>query len=302
MSFSWIFALIVGGIILFGAIYAVSQFSKTSEVIQSATSASELENIFDELESTQESAAVRDIIFPIETRISNKCDTTDIFGRQSVSVEELIKKKWTSSNIRIYSKNKYVFSDELVEGKTFSVFTKPFYFPYKVANLIYLTSNDEKYCFKNPPREIRSELKNLIGQEQGLNAVIDDCTSETINICFSGSSSCDINVDYTQGYLIKDGKTLYFEGDALLYAAIFGDSDLYECGLKRLMRRADTLAELYTDKSLFILNTCDASVMGQLISFQTELEQYSTSSDLGNLAYEMNTIDSMNKYSECKLW
>src|SRR3989344_2803023 len=43
----------------------------------------------------------------------------------------------------------------------FYIFSKPFEFPFKVSDLIYLTSENEKYCFDNAPENIAEEILQL---------------------------------------------------------------------------------------------------------------------------------------------
>ncbi|MDA3836256.1 MAG: hypothetical protein PF542_01400 [Nanoarchaeota archaeon] len=297
MSFSWIFALIVGAIILFGAVYGVSKFTSIAEKKQSATSAAELGTILDALESGQESAKTVALFFPVGTRISNKCNSFGTFGTQGVSVEEYVNGDWSTSDLTVSWENKYIFSGN-IQGKTFYAFTKPFDFPFKVANLMYLTSADDKYCFKDAPRNVRKELKDL-GQA---NLLISDCDEATINVCFTSSSDCDVVVYYNDNYLQKKGVIYPFEGDALMYAAIFSNEDAYECGLLRLTKRTAMLARLYSEKSVFLINTCDSNLIPDLEKFNSELSNYEDSSDLSSLAYTKTTLDSLNKFSRCKQW
>lgn len=302
MSFSWIFALIVGAAILFGAIYMISQISKTSEMSQSATSASELGAIFDSLQSTQESAKTAEIKFPLNSSIRNRCDLAGEFGTQKLSVEQYIKGEWTRSNLDITYKNKYIFSKEITYGETFLIFTKQLNYPYKVANLIYLTSLDDKYCFKNPPRDVRSEIKDL--SLYGKNIILDDCTDETTNVCFrTNTEDCDVFVQYNQGYLVKEENRTYFENDAMLYGAIFSDIDVYECQMARLMKRANILSKIYYDKAVSLIDVCEPSTIGELNQLMKLTEEYNnTKDDLMSIDYLVGTMESKNKYSRCRLW
>ena len=42
----------------------------------------------------------------------------------------------------------------------------------------------------------------------------------------------------------KDNGRMYYEGDALMYAAIFSEKEDYECQLDRLMNRAEQLFKI----------------------------------------------------------
>ena len=65
--------------------------------------------------------------------------------------------KWGDVSVDVGFENKYIFSDREVEGKKFYVFSKPFEFPFKVTDLIYMTSSLKKYCFVNAPEDIEEE-------------------------------------------------------------------------------------------------------------------------------------------------
>jgi hypothetical protein len=53
----------------------------------------------------------------------------------------------------------FLFSKEQNSGLDYYVFSKPFEFPYKIADLVFLTS--ENYCFLNAPEEIADEILGL---------------------------------------------------------------------------------------------------------------------------------------------
>ena len=38
--------------------------------------------------------------------------------------------------------------------------------PFKIADLIYITSTNDKYCFVDAPDDIEDEIKDLIGDEE----------------------------------------------------------------------------------------------------------------------------------------
>lgn len=298
MSFSWIFGLIIGGLILFGAIYGVMKFSNVAETRGSATSATELGTIFDSLESASEDASSIDISFATDTKIQNNCDPAGQYGYQGIEIERYLKGSWSNSALNVEWENKYVFSDTELTGKTFHAFTKPIYFPYKVANLIYLTSSDNKYCFIDTPLDIKKEIKE-INQE---NFFLSECPIDSIKVCFSSSANCDIKVNYNAGEVQKDGEILNFNDDSLMYAAIFSDKENYECETSRIMKRTKLLSELYQDKSIFIINKCESTVSSDLNQFQSQLSEYKDSNNLASIAYTKDTLEAKNKYARCKLW
>lgn len=298
MSFSWIFALLVGGMILFGAIYGVVKFSNIAETKGSATSATEFGNILDSLSASVESASSTKITFPTQTKISNVCEDFTNLGTQGIEIERFTKGEWTKSNFQVKWENKYIFSKEEIEGKVFQAFTKPFYFPFKIADLIYITPLEENYCFVDPPNSVRLEIKE-ISQE---NFYVSQCPKNSTRICFSKKEDCDVIVDYKTGTVSKDKEYSYFSGDELMYAAIFSDNKTYECELKRLIDRMEILTELYLEKGEFISETCSSNILNELNYFLKTIKEYDSSEDIKELYSQMYSMDTKQKYSRCELW
>ena len=199
--------------------------------------------------------------------------------------------------------NKYIFSENFVEGEKFFLFSKPFEFPFKVADLIYLTSSEKEYCFINPPDDIEDEISDL-KQE---NLKTEDCSvgNGSINVCFSSNSgNCDIIVDYGGRSVEKNGDVVYFYTDTLMYAAVFSDKEVYECQLKRLMQRADELSLLYKDKADFISREeCFSNLNPELLELNSLENNFAGSENLNN--YMINLVrntETKNNIAGCKLW
>ncbi|MEJ2267685.1 MAG: hypothetical protein P8X70_01265 [Nanoarchaeota archaeon] len=245
ISFSWLFAIIVGGFILFLAIYASTKLIGTEQRTMDARTGKEIGILLNPLE-TGLGVTAKSTFFtmPVKTRIYNKCDNYDDFGHQIIQISQKSFNKWTDTNIDISFENKYIFSEKEIEGKKFFVFSKPFEFPFKVSDLMYITSSDKRYCFIDVLEDIKEEIEEL-NQE---NLILEDCLENDVKICF-GSGDCDIKVNYAMGYVEKEGKKVYFETNALMYAAIFSEPEVYECQLKRLMKRVKELAIIYREKA-----------------------------------------------------
>lgn len=300
ISFGWLFAIIVGAFILFLAVYGIVKLIGTEEKIQSAKTGEEIGLLINPLETGFESGKVTSMIFPVDTRIYTACNNNGVFGRQLIQVSQKSFKKWTKTDIEIGFSNKYLFSESPIEGKTFYLFSKPFEFPFKVADLIYITSSKEKYCFINPPEEIKEELLTL----KQKNIFVEDCSNsdDVTKICFSESSNCNVIVNYNMNYVQKETDKLYFYGDALMYGAIFANKQNYECGLKRLMQRTKQLALLYNSKGNFISQTAGCNSNLDLIGFANSVDNLDSSVNLGSIANSAEEIDSLNKIMNCKLW
>jgi hypothetical protein len=233
---------------------------------------------------------------PVETRIYNKCDDYGDFGKQIIQISQKSFNKWTETDIDISFSNKYIFSEKEIEGKKFYVFSKPFDFPFKVADLIYITSSKKAYCFINPPGDIEDEISylnqgNILLKEE-LVEEGKDCSENSIKVCFERENDCDIEV--YEDYVKKGNDIISFEGDALMYAAIFSDKDVYDCQLERLMQRTKHLALIYQKKANFISRTeCHSNL---------NLQGLINSNNFGFMASLVNDIKEENEYANCKLW
>lgn len=299
ISFSWIFALIVGGFILFGAIYGVTKFIGIQEAKTSGESATDFTNLLNPLELGVESAKSIYLRMPVDSRVNNRCSTAGKFGTQGLSVDEYVRNEWTNAELEVYSQDKYVFSDSMIEGQGFYAFSKDFEYPYKVSSLIYLTSEDETYCFVDPTARIKKELEDL-GQEN-IKVGTSCQTENSINVCFQ-KTNCDITVGYQEKIVRKSGAIMYFDTDALMYAAIFSDARIYECQLSRLMGRVQALTEIYEEKALSIISTgCVSSALTDLGQLKTSLDSYKSSKDLAMNTQLVKTVETRNN-GQCKLW
>ena len=281
MSFALIFAIIVGAFILFGAIYAATQFINSGQDIEQTKAAKEISIIFNPLETGMASGRASIVSLNPEARIYNKCDSEGSFGSQEFSVSQKsgFKKEWSlpGGGITIY--NKYVFSDEVEQGKEIYFFSKPFNMPFKVSEIIFM--NTEKYCFINPPDFIEEEISQLDIK----NIRIANCSQADIKVCFSSSSGCNISVygdcngicditsgDYEFGHVIKDGKTLYYTG-SLLYGAVFAEPEIYNCNFKRLMLRIKQISYLYKDEASFLATRgCGDAIVSNLVQLAQAAE------------------------------
>ena len=297
ISFSWLFAIIVGAIIIFLAIYFVTKMINTQNTIQSAKTSKEIGILLNPLETSFESAVTSSVIFPEETRLNNKCDNYGNFGNQGIQIMQKNFNKWSKTNIEASFQNKYIFSERYSEGKTFYIFSKPFEFPFKVANLMYITSASTNYCFIDAQKDIADEISDLKQPNLKLEGA---CSEDDVKVCFK-DGGCDIYVNYNVGYVKKQRERMYFETDALMYAAIFSEDIIYECQLKRLMQRVEQLSNLYMDKENLIAQKCDSNLGGDLSSLSASAFNLEDSEDI----YIMNNIieDLENKNrGNCKLW
>ncbi|MCK4553176.1 hypothetical protein KAT80_03150 [Candidatus Pacearchaeota archaeon] len=294
ISFTWLFAIIAGAFILFIAIFMTLKLIGTEQVAQDLKSGKEIGVLLNPVEIGFESAKSTSITMPVETRITARCENDNKFGEQIINLSQKSFGKWTETNTEVRFPNKYIFSEN-PEGKTFYIFAKPFALGFKVADLIYMTSSEKEYCFKNAPDKIKNEIE-FLNQK---NLVTENCQADSIKICFSGS--CDIEVNYHAKYVRKAESKMYFSDDALMYAAIFSDSKNYECQVKRLMQRVANLALLYKDKADFIsIRGCNSNL--NLLGLENAAKSLSSSANLNLVSSIAEEIDDQNKFAECRLW
>lgn len=302
ISFGWLFAIIAGVIIISFAIYLSSKLMHTEQETISAETGKEIGVLLNPLETSFESAQTTSITIPAETRIYNTCELTGTFGRQRIRLEQKSFNKWTETNINAFFNNKYIFSNEIIEGKKFYIFSKPLDFPFKIADLIYMTSSNDIYCFVDAPDEVKEEILALNQK----NLLTEGCSENDIKVCFD-NSDCEINVDYIGGYVEKGGKKMYFSGteDArtLMYAAIFSDKDVYECQLKRLMLRLGEISMLYRDKELFTGRVgCDDNLGGDLNELNGLAVSLGNSGEIEIIKNKADIVNEENNARRCQLW
>ena len=301
ISFGWLFAIIVGIAIIFAAIYLSSKFIQVGQESISAQTGKEIGVLLDPLETSFESSQTTSITLPTETRIGNKCEGTGKFGEQFIQLEQKSFNKWIKTDVNVGFNNKYIFSEEEVEGRTFYIFSKPFHFPFKIADLFYMTSAKENYCFGDSPEEIKEEIFKL----NQSNLFLENCPKESISVCF-GVKKCDINVNYAMNYVEKGEDQMYFSGlgedsTVLMYAAIFSDKTIYECQINRLIMRLKELSAIYADKKMLTESKgCETNLGGDLaILGKVNLEN---SEGLGEIKKIVDRINEKNKERSCALW
>ncbi|MCL5018373.1 MAG: hypothetical protein M1416_01245 [Candidatus Pacearchaeota archaeon] len=301
ISFGWLFAIIAGIVIIFLAIYLSTRLIGTEQETKSAETGKEIGILLNPLETSFESAQTTSITIPVDTRINNGCELIGTFGRQTIQLDQKSFNEWTRTDINVFFNNKYIFSGERAEGKRFYIFSKPFKFPFKVADLIYMTTANEQYCFIGAPFSIEEELSNL----NQANLLTENCTGSEIEVCFN-NEDCDVNVDYNFGSVEKNGEVMYFDegDDALMYAGIFSSKEIYECQLKRLMMRVKTISILYANKEIISEKEgcTEESLIGELGALSNLAESFGNSGEIGGIKSLAESIDSKNSGRRCPLW
>ena len=304
-SFGWLFALVVGATILFLAIYAAVKFIGSEQTVQETEAAKQLETILTPIEAGGEEAkAVAPIVFPSVTRIYNICSPEGNFGEQSIRISTFLNNKWQEQGLPITSYDKYIFSPDLMQAKELYVFSKPFEMPFKVANLLFIWS--DKYCFVNPTPEMRNEITDLNLDNINITDDLSLCPKGSKKVCNSLEYDvCNITVDINAHSVTQDGRTVYYEG-SLIYGAIFSEPDVYECQLKRLMKRNSELAILYNAKSGLIAaksEGCSSDLQVDLMGLANASLQFDNSQELVAVNFLAESLKEKEKQiKNCKLW
>lgn len=304
-GFSWIFAIIVGSVILFLALFAVTKFVGTERRVSDTFVAAELNNLLHPIETNLEDSKYVKIGFLDETRVFNECVESGNFGKQQISTSSKLGfgNEWGDRSVRKSSFNKYIFSRETEEGKDLHVIVKPFKLPYKIGDLTFMYSGD--YCFVNPVTEIEDEIDDLsAGGEIGIEIVTNptDCKQGDTIVCFN-QIGCDINVNTGSQIVSHENEDVFYEGNLLL-GAILSDIGIYECQLKRLMKRNSELARLYSSKALFLEGQgCSNNLGTELITFANSVASFSNSNDLTNVFRDSEDLRRKNDaISRCKVF
>lgn len=324
MPFNWIFAIVVGVVIIFLAIFSASRYINLQRYHIDTEIAAQLSVLLNPLETTVASATATKLEIPRETRLQFSCKYTGI-GREDlrVATRSGVGEEWQEYGSGVSMHNKYIFARSLEEGKKLYLFSKTFSMPFKIADLIYLTTTD--FCFVKPPETIASELHDL--EMENVQVVVNkrDCKKdvELKTVCF-GSSSCDLNVfgqcygyqcdelgEYSYGVVENreqgsegDVELLYYVTPELLYAAIFSSPDLYRCNLNRLMYRVNMVSRLYIEKiNLLKTRGCGTGELSEKLGELALQASYLTRSDNPIQIKEVaEQADNLNSGLICKVF
>ena len=312
MSFSVIFSIIAGAIILSLAIYATIKFINIGQETTYVEAAKEIDNSLGDLVTGIAEGVSTKITFRKETRVLFNCspppeDINSPFGKQTIGFSEQsgIGQEWYESKTKITRKNKYVFANNTEQGKKMFIFIKPFYMGFKVDDLIIMSSSN--YCFVTSgtpyPSRIIEDLENLQMENVHFADSRDAC-GKNITVCFGYGCDGDIQVsndqcsgceyDYEAGTVTKEGETSSYVGN-LLYGAIFSSKNIYDCNVARLGKKTAALAELYSEKMRLVsLKGCDSRIETELNSLSSEniIGEYSTAKEM----------DEYNALANCKIY
>ncbi len=253
MQFAWIFAVIVGALILFLAFYFVGTRLMQSQYEQATIEAQSLDimlNPFSYLGSLAE-ATYYPVELPKKRKIIFDCSAEGDLGSNTITLQTL-KGKVEGIPRKIYDKYIYLDTAKVTEFKKLEALSKPLEFPWRVADVMILWPPEQEYCFVGAPTRIKNEVGSLNIDSIKIETLVSAC-KDSISVCFD-TSGCSINVrGASLGYgeiIKKNGAVrIYWAGDALLYAGIFSDKATYNCNLQRLAKRLNIQCSVYEEKT-----------------------------------------------------
>ena len=133
ISFAWIFAIFIGAVVIFLAIYTATQIVGTKQYESESFRAKQIGVLLTPVETNLEQGKFATIYVPDETIIFNNCTTpspSNPFGSQEirVSTKPAFSGKWQEmTGVESTFHNKYLFSSSSVSGEEeFYAFSKPF--------------------------------------------------------------------------------------------------------------------------------------------------------------------------------
>ncbi|MBM3247652.1 hypothetical protein FJZ17_03895 [Candidatus Pacearchaeota archaeon] len=318
MPFSWIFAIIAGSIIIFIAIYATTRFINVAQKAENSESALELLNYLNPVVNGVMSSYATKFNFNKETRVYFNCSESSsqspIFGRQTLAFSQIsgFLKKWPKPGEAVPRYNKYIFAENMLQGKDFYIFSKPFYTGFRVDDIITISSS--KYCLIAPPNVIEEEFQRLGLGNINVTPTITLCPKNTIKVCFGADfAGCNMSVygecnsfdcesEFDNGYVLKKSKRLYYTGN-LLYGAIFSSPEIYECNTKRIGKKVNELATIYNEKiDIVKLKDCDSIISPFLLQIATISKNLKSSLEIKELYQLSKDMDEENCDSNCRVY
>ncbi len=316
LPFEWIFAMIIGGIIIFIAVYAAVKGFNTGNQAANTELIARLESYLNPYETGLGSGQTGEIHFSADSTIYfDQCNENDInskpFGSQSISFMQKMFRKDQKKGEYVPLITKYVFANETVKGKDFYIASIPFFMGYKVSDIILIYSNN--YCFVQAPNQIIEQVEGIQLKRIMFSDDINNCTG--IKVCFGiNNNKCEIKVypndeEYISGRVEAYNKkkelyVVYYTGN-LIYGAIFSYENLYECNVKRLMNKFRELGKVYLEKIKIIeMKGCSSNIVGKLISAMQGADELQSSKQLLALSEEVKEIQEINDAAQegCRLF
>ncbi|MCX8194278.1 MAG: hypothetical protein N3G19_02880 [Candidatus Pacearchaeota archaeon] len=309
MEFSWVFAVIVGAMILFFAFYFVGTNLLSKQYERATVEAHSLDVILNPFSQFGELKALdaKPVALPQKSVVEFSCQesTTQSLGTNEIKI---ISKGEAGIPRVVY--DKYIFAEANLETRKFQALSVPFEMPWRVAELIILWPYDKNYCFLSAPQFVKDSLGNETSAGLNISSIyFDSCPENSIRVCFQGGSNCDVQVSGASQhkgstYKKDSGSTIYFVSDALMYASIFSDKEIYNCNLKRLAFRLYLETSIYEEKNKALAQKgCSVYFnLAPLKQVALELSSSVSESKLNQLWQIAQQIKRQNEMAHCSLF
>ncbi len=315
-SFGWLFAIIVGSAIIFLAFYFSSDMLNLLKKQENTAVGAQFDIILYPTGTGLEEDKITPIAFPVDTKLFFECNLAGDFGEQRIktSVSSTMGTKYQEEAINTKSQDKYIFSQTPLEGKEFLAFVKPFNMPFKIADLIFIIPKGMKYYIVSAPDNLAEDISKLKEQNENFNSTFflaetyEDCPSASRKLCFVSSRDKRCEIQVIGDRILSGDKSFYYdsssEDNSLLYGALFATPEIYECQLKRLMKRASELSLLYLNKGISLSSTgCTSGLEQDLMQYSSALKALNnTTSDLNNIFAISKEIGRKNNDLSCPLF
>lgn len=310
LQFNWIFVLVIGAVILIFFLSIVYKQKSSSEVKVSQKLLLEFESILGGSKVSTKTSHLLDIS---RVEIGFSClDCNCLFSIGPVTKD---------------FRDKFIFAPDLVKGNDMVVWSYDFNVPFRVTNLLYITSPSVKYIIfhegntsasydmamelnESLPSTLDIELAPISSASDLLNKnyykarfiytgtdpgqIHDSFFTSDVSAIRIDSGSGDIGssgkvtyYDYNSSSFTKSGEVPYF-GKAGLFAALFSeDQEIYMCNMESVVERLNHVSEVYR------IRTSSLSTSAQTMTDQNCLIYYSPSNFRTFEGFSQETVAGM---------
>ncbi len=262
LQFNWLFAIILGSIIISSFVLISIRSQKLSETSYLIKSANSLDYILANSEFSQDS-----------TNILKIPKAKILFGCNSFQIGEVSK---DLSGTAYFSPS--VLEDEII------IVNRAWEVPYNAGNFLYLADNKLRYIFIGfsdftraafqifpdiipkegyttstaVPYENNKDVRLIFfGQEPEMPISLKDKDIKLTAVKISGSEEYGAITfyDYSKGVFVDKGASNYL-GIASLFGAVFsGNSENYECGMRKAFTQLNAVSSVYSKKIGTLIST-----------------------------------------------
>lgn len=274
VQFNWLFVLIIGAVILIMFAGIIVRQKNISETSKNVLLLNNLDAIFSGSEAS--SGTVNIVKIP-ETRIEFRCNR--------YSIGQLSKQLGVMN----------VFPPSVLEGDRLISMTLDFSMPYRITNLVYITSPEYRYIFiggndamemeRMMPNETFSQIFSTLGEvryegeKKARFVFFDDFLNDGSSLSFNLDdyarlSDNDVTALNVKGSLesgtieffrkqkdrfVKIGESNYIGKESLLGAVFSDNPEIYSCVMDNVIEKANIVAMVYRGKTEAIRNAYSAS-------------------------------------------